>query len=358
MKRVFGLVGYACNGKSTIIKKIMNNKDYTFIDLPQIYKEEAYKNGYTGVTEWYTGVGLEKYREESKKAVLNYIDKELPRTKNLIIDDIFDIDVYKRLMEIYPQMKLISFHSKYNDRLKRLSERAGITDRDELIKGLNERDNMKRYCGIEKIFTKCKYEINNKDDILNAKKLFENEIKKNLIICIVGYSGCGKSTICRFISNRLNVPLFEYGKVVTKVIKDNGYNKSREYVNDKGIDSYIELIEPNVKIELKKMMKKHKFFIIDGIVSDDIYDYLLKKHDIYSIYIRLDKTSRIKRIMERENLTFEEAENNLNIKDNIKISCGLDIITSKCNAIVESNKELNACINEVLDLIENTKELV
>ena len=51
MKRVFGLVGYACNGKSTIIKKIEGNKEYTFIDLPQIYKNEAYKNGYPGVTE-------------------------------------------------------------------------------------------------------------------------------------------------------------------------------------------------------------------------------------------------------------------------------------------------------------------
>lgn len=43
MKSVFGLVGYACNGKSTIIKEIIRNKDYTFIDLPQIYKNEDIK---------------------------------------------------------------------------------------------------------------------------------------------------------------------------------------------------------------------------------------------------------------------------------------------------------------------------
>ena len=78
--------------------------------MPQIYKNEALKNGYNGITEWYTDVGLEKYSKESRIAVLNYIDRELPRTKKLIIDDIFDISVYNRLIEIFPQMKLIGFH--------------------------------------------------------------------------------------------------------------------------------------------------------------------------------------------------------------------------------------------------------
>lgn len=46
LKRVFGLVGYACNGKSTIIKEIIGNKDYTFIDLPQILKMRHIKEIY------------------------------------------------------------------------------------------------------------------------------------------------------------------------------------------------------------------------------------------------------------------------------------------------------------------------
>lgn len=353
MKRIFGLVGYACNGKSTIIKKIMDNKDYKFIDLPQIYKNEAYKNGYTGVTEWYTAVGLKKFSKDSKKAVLNYIDKELLRNENLIIDDIFDIDVYNKLIKIFPQMELIAFHSKYNDRLTRLSKRAGITEYQDLVKGLNDRDNMKRYCGIEDIFPHCKYEITNKKDIESAKKLFHNEINKNLIICIVGYSGSGKSTISSFISNSLNLPLFKYGKEVSRIIHSAEYEKSRDYVEANGINSYTELIEKNMIPSIKKFMKKNKIFIIDGIVSDEVYDYLKRKNEVYSIYIKLDKEKRIKRLMERENISFEEANNEINIKDGIKIESGLDIIVSKSNAIVASDQKLDIVLNKVSDLIEN-----
>lgn len=225
MKRVFGLVGYACNGKSTIIKQIINNKDYCFIDLPDLYKNEAYKRGYAGVTEWYTAVGLEKYAEVSKKVLLDYIEKEMPRNRNLIIDDIFDIDVYNKLIKVFPQMKLISFHSKYTDRLKRLEMRTGITDNKELIKGLSERDDMKRFCGIEEIFPKCKYEINNKQDLAFAKKIFNSQIKQNQIICIVGYSGSGKSTVSYYLGKKLNIPVFKYGEAVTKIMNDNGYEK-------------------------------------------------------------------------------------------------------------------------------------
>ena len=352
MKRVFGLVGYACNGKSTIIKKIADNKDYKFIDLPQIYKNEAAKNGYDGVTEWYTGVGLKKYSKDSKKAVLDYIDKVLPRGENLIIDDIFDIDVYNKLIKIFPQMKLIAFHSKYNDRLNRLRERAGITDKEQLILGLNVRDNMKKYCGIEDIFPHCKYEITNKKDIETAKKLFSDEIKKNLIICIVGYSGSGKSTVIDFVSKSLHIPVFYYGKEVTRLMNDNGYSKSREYVEANGMDSYNALIEKEIPKLLKSFMKKNKFLIIDGINSVEVYDKLKKCNEVYSIYIKLSNEQRVSRLMKRENLKKKEAEQELRIKDGIKIESGLDIIVSKCNAIVDGSKSRDVVINETVKLIE------
>ncbi len=352
MKRVYGLVGYACNGKSTIIKSIVNNKNYQFIDLPQIYKNEAAKKGFSGVTEWYTAVGLKTFEKQSKKAVLNYIDKYLPRNENLIIDDIFDIDVYQKLINIFPQMKLIAFHSKYTDRLNRLKIRANIQEKEDLIKGLEARDNMKKYCGIENIFPHCKYEITNKKDIATAKKMLNDEMKKNLIICIVGFSGCGKSSVSNFVSQEMNIPVYEYGKEVTKIINNSGHKRSRDYIEENGINAYTTLIEKNLYENLKKYMKKNKFLLIDGIVSDEIYDKLKKNNDIYSIYIKLDKEKRIKRILTREKLNQQEALKELNTKDNIKIQCGLDIIVSKCNHIVEGNKELDKVINEVINYIE------
>ena len=352
MKRVFGLVGYACNGKSEIIKQIINRKDYFFVDLPKVYKYEAAKNGYDGVTEWYTAVGLERFEEESKEAVLKYIDKELPRVSNIIIDDIFDIDVYNRLVEIFPHIKLIAFHSKYEDRLNRLKVRAGIEDDNEARIGLELRDNMKRYCGIEEIFPHCKFEIKNKWSIEAAKKIFENEIKRNLIVSIVGFSGSGKSSIVGYLKDYFNIPVFEYGKEVTAIINENGFKRSRDYLKSHTIEEYRDLVESNMKARIKKFASKNKFFIIDGIVSKEIYDEIVRKNDVCSIYIKVDKEERIKRIMKRENQTYDEALKNLETKDNIKILCGLDMIVSQCKNVIDNNHDLSEALDAVSKIIE------
>lgn len=353
MKQVFGLVGYACNGKSTIIREILYNQEYKFIDLPQIYKKEAYKNGYEGVTQYYTGVGLKEFRSNSREALFNYIDNYLPRDENLIIDDIFDIEVYNKLKDIFPHIKLISFHSKYRDRLARLSLRTGINNQEELVKGLIARDNMKRYCGIEEIFPDCKYQITNKTKIEDAKKLFTEKIRKNLIINIVGYSASGKSTVCKFVSDNLNIPLYEYGKKISKIVRGAGYQKSREYVKEKGINSYIELMDKEMIKDLNEFMKTNKIFIIDGIVSDEVYTKLKDRNEIYTIYIKLDKEERVTRLMKRESKTKEAAEKELEIKDSIKIESGLDIVTSRCNAIVDGSKKSDEVIIQVIELIKN-----
>lgn len=60
MKRIFGFVGYACNGKSTVLESLAKNNNYLYIDIPKIYRELAKLNGYSGVTEWFSVVGLEK----------------------------------------------------------------------------------------------------------------------------------------------------------------------------------------------------------------------------------------------------------------------------------------------------------
>ena len=353
MKRVFGLVGYACNGKSTIINKIVDKSEFKFIDLPQIYKNEAYKNGFDGVTPWYLGVGLEKYREESRKAVFKFIDEEISKNDNLIIDDVFDIEVYKRLIEIFPQMELISFHSRYNDRLKRLSKRAGLTQKEELISGLKARDNMKRYCGIEDVLTHCKYHINNKKDINSAKLLLDNKLNRNLIICIVGYSGCGKSSICNLLSKNFDIPLFKYGKEANKFVKKAGYNKSRDFVKSQGMEQYENFINSNMYNVLNEYMTNNKVFLIDGIISCEVYDWLKENNEMFTIYIKLDEEERLNRLIEREKIPFDKAKEELYIKDNIKIECGLDMVVAKCNCIVESNQELDLIVDKVSKLISS-----
>ncbi len=353
MKRVFGLVGYACNGKSTIINHIIENRsDYKLVNLPIIYKDEATKNGYKGITEWYTAVGLSEYRKKSLKAVISYLEKEISRTDNIIIDDIFDIKVFDYLIKVFPQMTLISFHSKHQDRLERLSKRANL-EGNMINIGLKARDEMKKFCGIERIFPFCKYNITNSGSIDNVIDNLNNELNKNYIINIVGYSGSGKSTINNLLSRQINAPIFLYGKEVKKIINKKGYKKSRDYIKKYGIDKYTSLMNSSIIKCINQFMKNNKLFLIDGLVSNDIFEYLAKNTELISIYINTSEKERIKRLMKRENLEEKEAYKELDRKDSIKIECGLDIIASKCNYVVNGNHNLSLVIDDINRIIFN-----
>ena len=247
MRRVFGFVGYACNGKTTILKKLAKDNNYEYIDLPKIYKSLAEKNGYSGVTEWYTSIGLKQYKKESYEAVIKYIEEELPKDKDLIIDDIFDIDIYKELEMTFPEICLIGIHSYFDNRVKRLGKRRNETDTKVLTDGIIKRDNMKNYCGIKEVLSKCITHIEKTKDIDELYKKINKEINKRFIICILGYSGSGKSTINKYLSKELDISCFFYGEYIRKIINKKGYEKSRDYIKEKGIKNYIEYTNKEIK---------------------------------------------------------------------------------------------------------------
>lgn len=128
--------------------------------------------------------------------------------------------------------------------------------------------------------------------------------------------------------------------------------KSRAFVSANGIEAYSDLVDKEIYQVLKKYMQKNKLFIIDGIVSDEVFDKLKKNNEVYAFYVKLDKKERIKRLNKRESLDLEKALKELDIKDNIKIKCGLDIITSKCSALIDSSQTLEKVVDQISDILE------
>lgn len=337
MANVFGIVGYACNGKSTILSKLSNNGNYEIIDLPKIYKQLAYDNGYNGVTQYFSSIGLSEYRKQTVNAVLNYIDSIEITSKDIIIDDIFDKIVFDKILKKFPNIKIISFHSDYEDRLKRLSKRAGINNYEQLVEGIKKRDDMKNYCGIQDILQLAHSTIYNNSDIENIYNQFINTLHKPLIICVTGLSGSGKSTIVSYLSEYYNIPIFYFGKNVTEICNNHGYKKSRYFVNNQGIITYKNMINKEIYMKINNFEHSNHRFIIDGIFSFELYEKLKTENDIYNICIKLDDNSRIDRLKFREKLDFEKAKAEIMQKDSIKIQCGLFEIMKDANYIYNND---------------------
>lgn len=337
MANVFGIVGYACNGKSTILSKLSNNDNYKIIDLPKIYKQLAYNNGYKGVTQHFSSVGLSEYRKQSVNAVLKYIDSIEQTDKDIIIDDIFDGIIFDKIIKKFPNIKIISFHSDYEDRLQRLSKRAGINSYEQLVEGLQKRDDMKNYCGIQDILPLAYSTIYNNDSIENIYNKFIEALNKSLIICITGLSGSGKSTIVSYLAKYYNLPIFYFGKNVTEICNNYGYRKSRYLVKDKGIDNYKKIINEELYARIIKFKSSNKQFIIDGIFSLELYEKLKNDNNIYNICIKLNENSRTERLKIRENVNFEIAKQEIMQKDGIKIQCGLLEIMQEADYIYNNN---------------------
>lgn len=350
MKRIFGFVGYACNGKSTVLESLADNNNYLYIDIPKIYRELAKLNGYSGVTEWFSSVGLEKYKKESTEAVLKYIES-LSDDKDLIIDDIFDIDVYNAIIKKYPNICMIGIHSYFKDRVERLGKRRNETDKEELTYGILARDSMKRYCGIEQVLSKCNSHIENTSTIEDLYNKLQKEINKKFVICILGYSGSGKSTINEMIAKELNIPCILYGKVIKTFINKRGFIKSRHYVQERGIEEYKEYTNELMKEYLSKYLKEHNIVLIDGLVSNDVFKYICSENDVIPILINVDEEVRKQRISKRENLDDDGSKLELHKKDFIKIANGLDMIVSKCDCVVDGTLPIEEVYKEAVKKI-------
>ncbi|MCY6353822.1 ABC transporter ATP-binding protein [Clostridium sp. ZS2-4] len=101
-----------------------------------------------------------------------------------------------------------------------------------------------------------------KNSLENVIKDFNLNIKKGDIVCILGKSGCGKSTILRLIAG-LEEPLSGNISIEDKIVVDE---KNFIYPENRGIGMVFQdyalfphmTVEENIKFGLKKMISEQK----------------------------------------------------------------------------------------------------
>lgn len=152
-----------------------------------------------------------------------------------------------------------------------------------------------------------------------------------MIITVAGLAGAGKTTLCEKIVGgfpdavhidldeintkllkRAEVKSFGYAIFDDKVFKDDQLVKPRiaELIyNDKMLyDNWCEFMRAKCQQHVEAMIlkKPERLYIIEHVLIDKLSFF---KKSVYNILVELDKNTRLERVMKRDNLTKEQAEN-------------------------------------------------
>lgn len=176
------------------------------------------------------------------------------------------------------------------------------------------------------------------------------------IVAISGYSGSGKSTLIQQLSKKYKFDIIKFGEVHRESTKNSGYRYAKDWIKEKGFSEY----EKKLLICFRNKMistvnSGENNIIIDGIFSDKCFEYLKSINGIQLNNIVLDTSYsiRIKRMMEREQLSFEDAIRHLTVTDSIKLKAGLANIIRDYDCIINANISKEQIMKECISILEN-----
>lgn len=183
------------------------------------------------------------------------------------------------------------------------------------------------------------------------------------IITITGYSCSGKSTLIDRMEQLCDCDIMKFGMIHKECVKNNGYLYAKDWIKEEGFSVYEKKLLILFKDKLKEMFKDNsRFLIIDGIFSSKCFQLIrdLENIDLTNIVLNTDYDVRIKRMMERQNLGYEEAVQHIYNTDLIKQNAGLQHILKDFDYIIDGNKtkeEIEERCLTILQGLANKREI-
>lgn len=177
MKKIFIITGRTGAGKSTLCKRLESHFNYPLLTFASMGKKFANANGYNRIRECHLAMGIEVFKREISKHILETISEQLKKCDNVIIDGLYIDDVVSTLKENY-NCKMLYLKTDDDIRYERISERLSITiEQAKEENAIKER--LKDEVGIEKLIENADYLI---DGNKTADEVFEDTkqyIEKN-----------------------------------------------------------------------------------------------------------------------------------------------------------------------------------
>ena len=198
------------------------------------------------------------------------------------------------------------------------------------------------------------------------------------IIGITGSSGAGKSTICNMLENEYKVKIINADKIAKRLSK-RGTNYIKEIAEKFGKDildengdlkrkKLAEIIYTNaekrkllnnctfkyISAEIKKEIEEEQEILTTIIDAPLLFECGLDKLCNHVIGIISKRELQLQRIIERDNITYEQAEKRLNAQETN------DFYIEKCDEIIENNNDISyieKCVHKIAEKYNITKKL-
>ena len=171
------------------------------------------------------------------------------------------------------------------------------------------------------------------------------------VICMVGLTGAGKTTIAKTLAQMKGYPMFSVGTLEREIAVKKGYSDIVEYEKAVGIqDAYISLF-PAVVEDLRRLISKTKAIVIEGIYSPHLLEMIenvFGKENVSLITIACTRHTRLRRFATRERLTTKYAKNNFRQLERNKCEAGVnEILKSRSTLLIKNTGTLVATLQHI-----------
>lgn len=180
---------------------------------------------------------------------------------------------------------------------------------------------------------------------------------EELLLCIIGMPGSGKTSVSNTIKNNFKACIFSTGDIIREEIKRRGLKYTKE--NDRKISKWFhssreELLIKRLCNKIKKC--KDKIIVIEGLRSSKepkLIEKHMKKPIIIAVKIGFQK--RYERLVKRKRFK-ELTKDYLKKRDKRETKYGLDKLIEKADYKISNTGSLKDLERKTIKLMKSIKQ--
>jgi dephospho-CoA kinase len=172
---------------------------------------------------------------------------------------------------------------------------------------------------------------------------------------IVGYTGVGKTTLVNMLAEKINIKYLSFRNIAKQFCQRKGYNSVRDYYKSVSERQFVKEVNDCILSEINSMFEYSMDFIIEGLPSTSVVKKIKNRKNVSATVIYLEAPDEIRknRVQQRAVLTFEDAANEEFIKNQFKVSLGLESIIASADYVIDATGNPDTILEKLISIIRS-----